>query len=572
MWKNTVSKLLRVGRAVHTTKPALNGASVRKLATNASAREKFPELHDSDFGPDGNPDYVKLILTSRVYDVVDKGGSPLNFAVNLSQKLGTNVHLKREDLLPVFSFKLRGAYNMIANLHAQKNSHLDGVIACSAGNHAQGVAFSANKLGIPATIVMPTATPSIKFKNVSRLGSQVVLYGDDFDSAKEECDRLSVLNNLTNIPPFNHPYVIAGQGTIALELTTQLRLDKLDAVFVPVGGGGLIAGIAAYLKKIAPHVKVIGVETYDANALYESQKSNELESLNSVGVFADGTAVKILGEETWRVCKDIVDEVVLVSTDELCAAIKDIFEDTRSIVEPSGALSVAGLTKYIRKNKDVDHHDKTYVPILSGANMNFDRLRFVSERAVLGEGKEASLVVSIPDRPGEFAKLQSVINPRAVTEFSYRYNNTDSANIFVSFNLASRENDLEKIIETMKSEKYGFEVEDISKNEFAKSHGRYLIGGSFSHSKPEKVARERVYSFEFPERPGALFRFLRSLKPDWDITLFNYRNHGNDVGKVLCGIATPEETTEEDFQEFLKTLGYRFIDETENVVYRKFLS
>lgn len=567
MWRT----LLKQSRVF--TKPLLpKKPYVRFFASEVSTRSKFPELQDSDFGPDGQPEYVKLILTSRVYDVVDDGGSPLNYAVNLSLKLGTNVHLKREDLLPVFSFKLRGAYNMVAHLHADKDFHLDGVIACSAGNHAQGVAFSANKLGIPSTIVMPTATPSIKYKNVSRLGSQVVLYGEDFDSAKKECDRLGALYNLTNIPPFNHPYVIAGQGTIALELTRQIRLDKLDAVFIPVGGGGLIAGVATYLKKMAPHVKIIGVETYDANALYESQRKEEIQTLDTVGVFADGTAVKILGDETWRLCKDYVDEVVLVLTDELCAAIKDIFEDTRSIVEPSGALSVAGLGKYVKKHNEVDHREKHYVSILSGANMNFDRLRFVSERAVLGEGKEASLVVTIKERPGEFAKLQSIIDPRAITEFSYRYNNNETANIFVSFNVANKNDDLQKIIDTMTSEEYGYEVDDISNNELAKSHGRYLIGGSFSKVKPEKMYRERVYQFEFPERPGALTKFLKSLKPDWDITLFNYRNHGNDVGKVFCGIVTPEETSEEDFQEFLKELGYKFIDETDNVVYRKFLN
>lgn len=533
--------------------------------------EKYPELNATDLDSEGNPDYVKLILTSKVYDVIQDAGSPLTPAVNLSQKLGTNVYLKREDLLPVFSFKLRGAYNMIANLHANPNQQLDGVIACSAGNHAQGVAFSANKLGIPSVIVMPTATPSIKYKNVSRLGSQVVLYGEDFDSAKLECERLSIVQNLTNIPPFNHPYVIAGQGTIALELTRQLSLDKLDAVFVPVGGGGLISGVAAYLKKIAPHVKIIGVETFDADALKKSYDANHLETLHTVGAFADGTAVKVVGEECWRLCKDLVDDIILVSTDELCAAIKDIFEDTRSIVEPSGALSVAGMKKYVKQNKSVDHKTKSYIPILSGANMNFDRLRFVSERAVLGEGKEASLVVSIPERPGEFSKLQSIIDPRSITEFSYRYNNNDPANIFVSFNVTDKENDLKDIIDKMRSPEYGYEVHDISDNEVAKSHGRYLIGGNFQ-KKPNKIVRERVYEFEFPERPGALFKFLNILKPDWDITLFNYRNHGNDVAKVLCGIVTPEETLEEDFQAFLKTLGYRFSDETDNIIYKKFLS
>lgn len=542
-------------------------AAIRCNSTLSKAQ--FPELEAADYDADGNPDYLKLILTSRVYDVVDRAGSPLTHAVNLSHRFNSNIHLKREDLLPVFSFKLRGAYNMIAKLQLKQKTPLSGVIACSAGNHAQGVAYSAARLNIPSTIVMPTATPSIKYTNVLRLGSQVVLYGDDFDSAKQECDRLASLNNLTNIPPFNHPYVIAGQGTIALELTRQLRLDKLDAVFIPVGGGGLIAGVAAYMKKVAPHVKIIGVETYDANALYQSVQARKSQTLDLVGVFADGTAVKVLGDETWRLCQELVDDVVLVSTDELCAAIKDIFEDTRSIVEPSGALSVAGLKKYIQTTPE-DHKDKTYVPILSGANMNFDRLRFVSERAVLGEGKEVSLVVSIPERPGEFAKLQQIINPRSITEFSYRFGNNDPANIFVSFNVIDKDKELVTIVEEMRENDY--DVVDISQNELAKTHGRYLIGGKLPENADKNLLKERLFQFEFPERPGALTRFLQSLKPNWDITLFHYRNHGNDVGKVLCGFVLPENTTDEEFQTFLHNLGYKFVHETNNVVYKKFLS
>ncbi|KAK6203143.1 threonine deaminase [Scheffersomyces amazonensis] len=534
---------------------------------NSSNSSKWPELQPTDFTPQGEPDYIKLILTSRVYDVVDEAGTPLNKAINLSTRLGTNVYLKREDLLPVFSFKLRGAHNMIANLHSNSKTPLNGVVACSAGNHAQGVAYSASRLNIPATIVMPTATPSIKYSNVARLGSKVVLYGDDFDSSKQECERLSKLENLTNIPPFNHPYVVAGQGTIALEITRQLRLDKLSALFVPVGGGGLIAGVAVYLKKIAPHVKIIGVETYDADALYQSLKAKKSIELDSVGVFADGTAVKVLGDETWRLCKDLVDDVVRVSTDELCAAIKDIFEDTRSITEPSGALSVAGLKKYIEEHPEINHSDKTYVPVVSGANMNFDRLRFVSERAVLGEGKEASFVVTIPEQPGEFAKLQSIINPRAITEFCYRYSGPGPANVLVSFNIAGGEKD--DILNEMIGSKFGYDVIDISDNELAKTHGRYLVGGKSSHSKTSK---EKMYSFEFPEKPGALFNFLQTLKNDWDITLFHYRNHGHDVGKVLCGFVLPQGTAEEDFQQVLKKIGYKFYDESDNVVYKKFLT
>lgn len=544
--------------------------SVRYETNKTFNREKYPDLADDDFLEDGQPDYIKLILTSRVYDVVDSAGSPLTHAVNLSQKCNTNVYLKREDLLPVFSFKLRGAYNMISHLHAKSKSKLAGVIACSAGNHAQGVAYSANKLKIPSTIVMPTATPSIKYTNVSRLGSQVVLYGEDFDSAKKECDRLSLLRNLTNIPPFNHPYVIAGQGTIALEITRQLQIDSLDAIFIPVGGGGLIAGLAMYIKKIAPAVKIIGVETYDADALYQSLKSSRMERLDQVGGFADGTAVKILGEETWRICKDHVDEVVRVLTDELCAAIKDIFEDTRLIVEPSGALGVAGLKKYVKQNPEINHASRTYVPILSGANMNFDRLRFVSERAVLGEGKELSLVVMIPEKPGEFARLQDIINPRAVTEFSYRYNGTDEAHIFVSFNIINKEKELSSIINTMINQN-NYEVFDVSDDELAKTHGRYLVGGTPPADHIRDLAREKIYRFEFPEKPGALTNFLKALRKDWDITLFHYRNHGHDIGKILCGFLLPENTSEEEFHSVLNELGYRFIDETDNIFYKKFL-
>lgn len=541
-----------------------------KRNNSVSFKKLYPELQESDFTSEGKPDYVKLILTSRVYDVVDRGGSPLTHAINISHRLGTNVYLKRDDLLPVFSFKLRGAYNMIAHLHSNSPTPLSGVIACSAGNHAQGVAFSAKKLNIPSTIVMPTATPSIKYTNVSRLGSQVVLYGDDFDSAKQECARLAALNNLTNIPPFDHPYVIAGQGTIALEITRQLRLDKLSAIFIPVGGGGLIAGIAVYLKKIAPHVKIIGVETYDADALYQSLQTKKQETLSAVGGFADGTAVKVLGNETWRLCEDLVDEVVRVLTDELCAAIKDIFEDTRLIVEPSGSLSVAGLKKYVSEHPEIDHKNQTYVPILSGANMNFDRLRFVSERAVLGEGKEVSLAVTIPERPGEFAALQNIIHPRSITEFSYRYSHSSHANVFVSFNVINRDKELAQIMEIMSSDKFGYEVVDISNNELAKTHGRYLVGGKppVEETKPRD---ERLFTFEFPERPGALNGFLQAMKDNWDITLFHYRNHGNDIGKILCGFVLPEDTKEEDFQSFLVSLGYAFKDESDNLVYKKFL-
>lgn len=547
--------------------PAARLCMTIRFLSGKTLRELYPELPLTDFEESGEPNYLKLILTSRVYDVVDNAGTPLSFAVNLSHKCKAKVFLKREDLLPVFSFKLRGAYNMISQLHAKGT--LNGIIACSAGNHAQGVAYSAAKLNIPSTIVMPTSTPSIKYANVSQLGSQVVLFGEDFDSAKQECVRLRVANNLTDIPPFDHPYVIAGQGTIGLELTRQLPLDELNAVFIPVGGGGLIAGVGAYLKKVAPHIKIIGVETYDADALYQSLKYRKRTVLNSVGLFADGTAVKVLGTETWRLCHTFVDEVVRVNTDETCAAIKDIFEDIRSIVEPSGALGVAGMKKYIQQNESSDHSNKTYVPILSGANMNFDRMRFVSERAVLGEGKEVSFVVSIPERPCEFARLQQILHPRAVTEFSYRYTGEDTANIYVSFSVLNKIKEVAEVTELMTNKDHGYEVVDISGNEVAKTHGRYLVGGKSAGT--QKTRHEKLFQFEVPERPGALTKFLHQMKDNWDITLFNYRSHGHDVGKVLCGFVIPEESSEEDFYKYLDDLGYKYTDETENVVYKMFL-
>ena len=533
--------------------------SLSKLHSNL----KLDELQT-----DNTPDYVRLILRSSVYDVMDE--SPITHGVGLSSKLNTNVQLKRDDLLPVFSFKLRGAYNMIAKLDdSQKNQ---GVIACSAGNHAQGIAFAAKHLNIPATIVMPVSTPSIKYQNVSRLGSQIVLYGNDFDEAKGECTKLAEERGLTNIPPFDHPYVIAGQGTVAMEILRQVhKANKIGAVFVPVGGGGLIAGVGAYLKRIAPHIKIIGVETYDASSLYTSLQRGKRTELESVGSFADGTAVRLIGEETFRVAQEVVDEVVLVNTDEICAAVKDVFEDTRSIVEPSGALSVAGMKKYVSTlHPEIDHSKHTYVPILSGANMNFDRLRFVSERAVLGEGKEVFMLVTIPDIPGSFKKLQNVIHPRSVTEFSYRYNEhrhestseVPKAYIYTSFSVVDREKEIKQVMQQIHA--LGFDAVDISDNEMAKSHGRYLVGGA------SKVPNERIIAFEFPERPGALTKFLAGLSESWNLTLFHYRNHGADIGKILAGISVPprENLT---FQKFLEDLGYKYHDETGNMVYQKFL-
>ncbi|USP82716.1 uncharacterized protein yc1106_09990 [Curvularia clavata] len=509
--------------------------------------------------PNGYPDYLRLILTSRVYEVVEE--TPLTTAVNLSNRLECNVMLKREDLQPVFSFKLRGAYNKMA--HLDPKDRWRGVVACSAGNHAQGVAYSARKLKIPATIVMPSGTPDIKHKNVSRLGGSVILHGADFDAAKAEALRLEKLHGLISIPPFDDPYVIAGQGTVGMELLRQTNLQDLKAVFCCVGGGGLIAGTGVYIKRIAPHVKIIGVEQYDANAMVESLKAGKRVVLNDVGLFADGAAVKTVGEETFRICQEVVDEVVQVTTDETCAAIKDMFEDTRSIVEPAGALALAGLKKWVSRNPSPDPN-RGLVAIASGANMNFDRLRFVAERAAIGENKEAILSVTIPEKPGAFAKLVSAIHPMAVTEFSYRYSNPDSAQILVGVELkaATRARDLPDLIERLAAE--GMTAQDLSQDELVKSHIRYLVGGR------SDAAGEHMFMFEFPERGGALYKFLNTLQPGMNISLFHYRNYGGDVAKILAGIQC-DESESEKLKAFLKEIGYPYKEVTDSPSYNMFL-
>jgi len=463
----------------------------------------------------------------------------------------------------VFSFKLRGAYNKMAHLDPKVS--WKGVVACSAGNHAQGVAYSARKLKIPATIVMPEGTPSIKHLNVSRLGGSVVLHGSDFDSAKEECGRLETLHGLTNIPPFDDPYVIAGQGTIGMELLRQTNIHKLEAIFCCVGGGGLIAGIGVYVKRIAPHVKIIGVETYDANAMVQSLQKGERVVLKDVGLFADGAAVKNVGEETFRLCQEVVDEVIQVTTDETCAAIKDVFEDTRSIVEPAGALAVAGLKKYVATHPSANT-SRNLVAIASGANMNFDRLRFVAERAALGEKKEALLSVSIPEKPGAFSELIKSIMPHMVTEFSYRYATDAVANVLVGISLTSpasqRDEELASLLSRIKAG--GMTPTDLSGDELAKSHVRYLVGGRSG------VPNERLYMFNFPERPGALEKFLATLRPRYNISLFQYRNAGSDIGKVLTGIVCPDDEVDQ-VEEFLKRIGYPYEDCTRSNVFKTFL-
>lgn len=425
------------------------------------------------------------------------------------------------------------------------------------------MAYSARKLKIPATIVMPSGTPPIKHLNVSRLGGCVVLHGEDFDSAKAEAHRLEKFHGLTNIPPFDDPYIIAGQGTIGMELLRQTNVQELEAVFACVGGGGLIAGLGVYIKRIAPHVKIIGVEAYDANAMVQSLKKRERVLLKEVGLFADGAAVKAVGEETFRLCLDVVDEIIEVSTDEICAAIKDVFEDTRSIVEPAGALAVAGLKKYVVKNPS-PNSKRGLIAIASGANMDFDRLRFVAARAALGEKKEALLCVTLPERPGAFNELVKAVLPNAITEFSYRYAKKESGNVFmgISVNASTRTMDLQDLIQRLAKD--GMPAADLSGDELAKSHVRNLVGGR------SNVEDERLYMFEFPERPGALFKFLDTLRPGQNITLFHYRNQGGDVGNVLAGIQCPAPGKDE-LEEFLRKLGYPFTECTNSPTYKMFL-
>lgn len=502
-----------------------------------------------------------LSATSRIYEACK--ATPLTPAVNLSNRLECNVLLKREDEQPVFSFKLRGAYNKMAHLDPSKS--WKGVVCCSAGNHAQGVAYSARKLKIPATIIMPEGTPSIKHTNVARLGGHVVLHGPDFDAAKEECARRAKQDGLINIPPFDDPYVIAGQGTIGNELFAQVNMAKVEAIFCGVGGGGLIAGIGVYVKRMAPHVKIIGVEAHDANAMAQSLKKGERVVLKEVGLFADGAAVKSVGEEPFRIAKDVVDEVVEVSTDEICAAIKDMYDDTRSGLEPAGALPIAGLKKYAARNPSQDSK-RTLIAVTSGANMNFDRLRFVAERATLGEGKEVLLSTKIPEKPGAFAKLIETIMPRPVTEFSYRYSEGEVANILIGISLTApvsqRAEELRTLLARIREE--GMSVTDLSADELAKSHIRYLVGGR------SNVPNEKLFMFTFPERPGALERFLLAVRPKFNISLFQYRNYGGDVAKILAGIACPDEELHE-LLDFLRELGYPFQDCTESDVYKTFL-
>jgi len=504
-----------------------------------------------------NPALTRLlhdILTSRVYDVARE--TPLDPAPGLSRRLGNTVLLKREDLQPVFSFKLRGAYNKIAHLTQDERAH--GIITASAGNHSQGVAYSARKLGLRAVIVMPQTTPQIKVDAVRAMGAEVVLSGDTYGDAKTHCDTLVAQTGMTFIHPFDDPLVVAGQGTIGAEILR--HQEQLSAVFVPVGGGGLIAGIAGYIKSLRPDIKIIGVEPYEADAMYRSLKEGTRVRLDHVGLFADGVAVREVGELTFALAKATVDEIVLVSNDEVCAAIKDVFDDTRTIMEPAGALAVAGLKVWVARE---GVRGQTLAVVLSGANMNFDRLRFVAERAELGESREALIAVTIPERKGAFREFCGAIGRRVVTEFNYRLSGRSEAHIFVGFATQSRQ-DADALIAELRER--GYEAADLTDNEMAKLHVRHMVGG---HA-PD-VRHERLCRFEFPERPGALGNFLDALAGRWNISLFHYRNHGSDFGRVLAGLEV-EDADLDAFRSFLDGLAYEYTLEGDNPAYRFFLA
>ena len=508
-----------------------------------------------------HPDYLEKVLNAQVYDVAIE--TPLDLAGNLSARVGNKIILKREDMQPVFSFKLRGAYNKIASLSPEKLKR--GVICASAGNHAQGVALSAKKLGCRAVIVMPTSTPGIKIDAVRSRGGEVVLHGDSFDEAYAHAVELEKAEKLTFVHPFDDPEVIAGQGTVAMEILRQHSRHNgpITAVFCAIGGGGLAAGVAAYIKRLRPDIKVIGVETFDADAMKQSLAAGKRVRLEQVGLFSDGTAVKLVGEETFRLCKEYLDEVILVDTDAICAAIKDVFEDTRSILEPAGALAVAGAKEYARQHK---LKDKNLIAVTSGANMNFDRLRFVAERAEFGEQREAVFAVTLPEKPGAYKKFLSLIGKHNVTEFNYRYHTANEAHVFVGVQVGDRKESL-KLVDSL--QKHGYPTLDLTDDEMAKNHIRYMVGGH-APAVCEKGMRELLYRFEFPEKPGALMNFLAQMSAGWNISLFHYRNHGADYGRVLVGMQVPPGDMGK-FEDFLTKLGYAHWDESQNPAYKLFL-
>jgi len=499
--------------------------------------------------------YVKKTLKARVYEIAEK--VPLDPAVNLSQRTNNTVLLKREDLQPVFSFKLRGAYNKIVQLSQKEKDQ--GVIAASAGNHAQGVALSSKKMGIDALIIMPKTTPEIKVRAVKHLGAKVNLFGNSYDEAYQMARKLEKEQGRTFVHPYDDPDVIAGQGTVGMEIMQQCDTEP-EAIFVPVGGGGLIAGVSAYVKYLYPQVKIIGVEPDDASSMHDALLANERVILDQVGIFADGVAVKQVGEETFKVAQQCVDEVVLVSVDEMCAAIKDIFDDTRTVTEPAGALAVAGLKKYV-KEKNIK--GKTLVAINSGANINFDRLRHVAEQSELGEHRELLFSVTINECPGSFLKFCKIVGNRGISEFNYRFSNNDKAQIFVGVKVSDAEKEKETLFHALMNK--GYAVTDLSDNEIAKMHLRYMVGGHAPN-----VHNEHLYRFEFPERPGALLRFLQGMGQNWNISLFHYRNHGAAFGRVLAGIQVPEQEVD-DFHKYLDNLGFNYWDETQNPAYKEFL-
>ena len=501
-------------------------------------------------------DYLDLIRSAKVYDVALR--SPLEPAANLSQRLQNRILIKREDLQPVFSFKLRGAYNRIAALPSDALNQ--GVICSSAGNHAQGVALAAGRLGIRAVIVMPVTTPTIKTDAVRALGAEVVLHGDAYDDAYERARELAEDEGLVFIHPFDDPYVIAGQGTIGVEILEQAD-GKIDAIFVPIGGGGLIAGIATWVKQQQPDVRIVGVEPEDSAAMKRSFEAGEPVTLERVGIFADGVAVRRVGDETFRLCREFVDEIITVGTDQICAGIRDIFEDTRSIVEPAGGLTAAGVKKYVAELGVVG---QTLVTINCGANVNFDRLRHIAERAAVGEETEMLLAAEIPEQPGSFRRFCEHIGRRGITEFNYRYADEKKAHIFVGVQLSDGMRERLALIAGLRDA--GFPVEDLSDNEMAKLHVRHMVGG-----RSPAVSNERMFRFEFPERPGALLDFLNAIGTDWNISLFHYRNHGSDYGRILAGIDVPQEETAE-LEAHLAELGYPHWEESDNPAYTMFLS
>ncbi|MDN4056274.1 threonine ammonia-lyase, biosynthetic [Massilia sp. YIM B02763] len=529
----------------------------------------YPPTGQSSVAPESSvtyptmtTDYLKKILTARVYDVAEE--TPLEFAPTLSQRMGNRIYFKREDMQSVFSFKLRGAYNKMANLPSEQLKR--GVICASAGNHAQGVALSASRLGCRALVVMPTTTPPVKIDAVKARGGnnvEVVLHGDSYTDAYNHALTLEREQKLTFVHPFDDPDVIAGQGTIGMEILRQ-HSGPIHAIFVAIGGGGLVSGIGAYVKAVRPDIRIIGVQTIDSDAMAKSLKAGERVTLPDVGLFSDGTAVRLVGEETFRLAKEVVDEIIIVDTDAICAAIQDVFQDTRSILEPAGALAVAGAKAYVERSQMARQPVKaeTLVAVACGANMNFDRLRFVAERAEVGEAREAVFAVTIPEQRGSFKRFCSLVGPRNVTEFIYRISDEREAHVFVGVQIGNR-SESSTVARTF--EEHGFRTLDLTHDELAKQHVRHLVGG-----KSPLANDELLYRFEFPERPGALMRFLDSMAPNWNISLFHYRNQGGDVGRILVGLQVPNGEMDE-FRQFLATLGYRHWDESANPVYKLFL-